>query len=56
MATDKERAACKAKRRFGSDADAQAALKRINPGRALKKPARVYKCSVCAGYHLTSQR
>lgn len=56
MASDKERALCKAKRRFSSDADAQAAVKRINPSRALKKPARVYRCTVCVGYHLTSRR
>jgi len=56
MATQSEKDACKRKRRFGSDADAQAALKKINPLHALKKPTRVYKCGICSGYHLTSQR
>jgi len=56
MPSRNEVAACKRKRRFDNDADAQAALKRINPARKLKKPARVYKCPVCNGYHLTSQR
>lgn len=56
MASINEKVACKRKRRFGSDADAQAALKRINPTRELKKPTRVYKCPVCFGYHLTTQR
>lgn len=56
MATPNEIRACKRKRRFNNDADAQAALKLINPRHALKKPTRVYKCNVCFGYHLTSQR
>jgi hypothetical protein len=56
MATPKETAACKRKRRFNTDADAVAAIKKINPTHALNKPTRVYKCPVCAGYHLTSQR
>lgn len=56
MASDKEKSACKAKRRFNNDADAQAALKKINPSHALNKPTRIYKCGVCFGYHLTSQR
>ena len=56
MATSNEIAACKRKTRYASDAAAQAALKKINPTHALKKPTRVYKCPVCGGYHLTSQR
>jgi hypothetical protein len=46
---------CKVKVRFNSDAAAQAALKRINPTKALKKPRRVYKCPHCAGWHLSSK-
>lgn len=56
MASELEKKACKRKRRFGNDADAQAALKKINPSHALNKPTRLYKCDVCFGYHLTSQR
>lgn len=56
MASETEKASCKRKVRYANDAAAQAALKRINPSHALKKPTRVYKCPVCSGYHLTSQR
>jgi hypothetical protein len=56
MANINESAACKKKVRFKNDAAAQAALKKINPTKALKKPSRVYKCPVCAGWHLTSLR
>lgn len=56
MASPNEKAACKRKVRYGSDAAAQAAIKKINPVRALAKPSRVYRCPVCAGWHLTSQR
>ena len=56
MATSKEKEMCTRKKRFSSDAATQAALKKINPTRALKKPARVYKCPVCSGWHLTSSR
>jgi hypothetical protein len=55
MSSDKEKAACKSKKRFSSDPAAQAALKKINPARKLKKPYRVYKCPVCSGWHLSSQ-
>jgi hypothetical protein len=47
---------CKRKVRYSSDVAAQAAFKKINPTKALKKPLRVYKCPICAGFHLTSQK
>lgn len=56
MANMNEKSACQRKKRFNSDAAAQAALKKINPLRALAKPSRVYRCPVCGGWHLTSQR
>lgn len=56
MSSINEKMACKRKVRYSSDAAAQAALKKINPLHALKKPTRVYKCPVCGGWHLTSQR
>jgi hypothetical protein len=46
---------CASKVRYASDAAAQAALKRINPTKALKKPRRVYKCPKCHGWHLSSK-
>ena len=52
----KSRQDCKKKRRFTSDSDAQAALRRINPAKKPGKPVRAYKCPDCNGYHLTSQR
>jgi len=55
MSSPNEVTACKKKTRFSSDPAAQAALKKINPGGKLKKPYRVYKCPVCAGWHLTSK-
>jgi len=56
MASDYEKAKCKSKKRFANDVLAQAALKKINPNKAANKPSRVYKCTVCAGFHLTSSR
>jgi len=56
MASMNETQACKRKVRYSNDSTAQEALKRINPTHALNKPTRVYKCPVCSGYHLTSQR
>ena len=57
MAYNGEVLACQRKVRFGSDAAAQAALKKINPAKAsAAKPNRVYKCPVCSGFHLTSHR
>lgn len=56
MPTDKEKAVCRSKTRYANDPAAQQALKRINPNRAMGKPSRVYKCQVCSGYHLTTQR
>jgi hypothetical protein len=56
MASQNEINACKRKKRYSNDSTAQEALKRINPTHALNKPTRVYKCPVCSGYHLTSQR
>ncbi len=56
MTSSNEVTACKRKTRFSNDAAAQAALKKINPVRALAKPSRVYKCPVCSGWHLTSKR
>ncbi|HSX43790.1 MAG TPA: hypothetical protein VLE69_00615 [Candidatus Saccharimonadales bacterium] len=56
MPTPIEKAACKKKVRYSTSAAADAALKRINPSHKLNKPTRVYKCPVCAGYHLTSKR
>lgn len=56
MANFKERDNCRRKVRFTSDAAAQAALQRINPAKKSGKPLRVYKCPVCSGWHLTSQR
>lgn len=56
MPYKKEIAICKQKVRFANSAAAGAALDRINPGRKSGKPLRVYKCPVCSGYHLTSQR
>ncbi|MDZ7786223.1 MAG: hypothetical protein U5L95_03820 [Candidatus Saccharibacteria bacterium] len=47
---------CKNKRRFKNDTEALAAIKRINPTKANKKPRRSYKCPHCGGYHLTSTR
>lgn len=55
MATDNERASCKRKKRYSSDASTQAALRLINPFKKQNKPYRVYKCRVCNGWHLTSQ-
>jgi hypothetical protein len=55
MASNTEISNCKKKVRFKSDADAQAAIKKINPGKKAKRPSRFYKCPVCAGYHLSSQ-
>ncbi|HEU4914844.1 MAG TPA: hypothetical protein VFT16_05620 [Candidatus Saccharimonadales bacterium] len=56
MANIREKEMCKRKVRYSSDAGAQAALKKINPTHALNRPTRVYKCPVCSGWHLTSQR
>lgn len=56
MISPNEKKACKRKVRYSSDAAAQAALKKINPRHALKKPTRVYRCPICSGWHLTSQR
>ena len=55
MASEAEKLNCKRKRRFNNDVEAQAALKRINPGKASRGPSRVYKCQVCGGYHLSSK-
>jgi hypothetical protein len=55
MPSSNEIASCKKKIRFSSDAAAQAARKKINPAKRLKRPYRVYKCPVCFGWHLTSQ-
>jgi hypothetical protein len=56
MLSPNEKSACKRKKRFSTSAAAEVALKKINPTHKLKMPTRVYKCPVCAGYHLTSQR
>jgi hypothetical protein len=56
MPYKKEIAICKQKVRFSSQAAAQAALQRINPSKKSGKPIRTYKCPVCSGWHLTSQR
>jgi hypothetical protein len=54
MATDYKKKKCSSKKRFANDVLAQAALKKINPNKAANKPRRAYKCTVCAGFHLTS--
>lgn len=54
MASETEKINCKRKVRYGSDSAAQHALTKINVTKSLGKPRRVYKCSVCAGWHLSS--
>lgn len=55
MASDKEKTNCKRKVRYKNDASAVEALKRINLHKKTGMPSRVYKCSVCAGWHLSSK-
>jgi hypothetical protein len=56
MASDKEKANCKKKTRYTSDASAQNAIKKINSSKLLGKPRRAYKCPVCSGWHLSSKQ
>lgn len=55
MTSLNEKDICKRKRRFANEAAAKDAIKKINPKKSLGAPRRVYKCSVCGGYHLSSK-
>ncbi|MDP9485742.1 MAG: hypothetical protein M3Q49_08170 [Actinomycetota bacterium] len=44
------------KHRHASYVDAQEALRRVRRRRKGKREARVYRCSYCGGYHLTSEK
>ena len=56
MPNPNEIANCKKKVRFANEATAKAALQKIVSTWKLKKPNRSYKCSVCSGWHLSSQK
>ena len=56
LVDSKGKGICRRKKRFADDAQAKAALKLIvNTQDGREKPARIYFCFVCSGYHLTKR-